>query len=667
VSSEGEIKLLDFGIARHLAHEGSTAERTTTGARLLSLNYAAPEQILGEPLDVQADVYALGAVLYELLTGGPPADLNGASAAELTRVIQEEAVPASAAATEHRAGAVQATRAQWQELDLLCAKALRRDKTERYESVDRLISDIDHFLNDEPLEVSTGSLRYYRVRKFLYRRRRPLAVAAAVVAAMAAVIVFFNVRLIDARDSALSSQARVQRIHRLMLNLFEGDDDAAAPAEGLRVVSLLDRGVREAESLDAEPDLQAELNYTLGGLYRKLGRLDRAEPLLVSALTATRSLFGPEDPETIRPQLGLALLRVDQSRTDEAKQLVGDALNLAKQRYAPDSLEVASCTAAMGRVLATEGRYEEALTLLEQAVGILSKAPWSVELSEALGDLANTHYYLGRVEASEAVNRQALMVDRQLFGERHPNVAVDLYNLGNIELDHADYSAGEQLFRQALAITEEWYGKDHPRTAGNLLMLGRSVAYQGQLKEAASLYRRALVAMQAMYGERHPRSASVLSLMGDLARERKELAEAERLFERAAAIFRDTSGEEHEFYLHQLSNLGAVHLDAKRYVEAETILRLAVDRLTRVVPEQRYTGLALIRLSAALAGLRRYAEAERHGRGGYDILKKVTAASSMEVQTARRVLIDIYTGLGDLSKVNEIKTELDEAASSQSR
>jgi eukaryotic-like serine/threonine-protein kinase len=645
VSADGEVKLLDFGIARHLVGKGSQAAATTSVHALLSLNYAAPEQILGEPIDVQADVYALGVILYQLLAGRPPVDLTHSSAVELAAALEQEPRRPSVAAREQDTVTVGASRAQWKDLDALCLKALSREKAARYASVDRLMTDIDHFLADEPLEGAMHPMRYYRFRKFLSRHRRAVGAAAAVVAFVSALVVFFNAQLIGARDRAVLSEARMERIYRLMLNLFEGDDSAAGPSEQLRVVSLLDRGAREADGLDGEPDLQAELRYVFGGLYYKLGHIDRAEALLASALAAQQSLHGSDDARTIRPQLALGLLRLDQARPEEARRLVDEALARARRQYAPGSIEVATAVAARGKVLASEGKYEDAVSLLDEAVAVLANAPPSVELSEALGDLANVHYYLGHIDVSEAVVRRGLALDRRLFGERHPSVGVGLYSLGNIALDRANYVEGANFFRQALAINEEWYGGTHPKTAATQLMLGRAAAYLGDADDAASLYERALSGMRATYGDRHVRVASVLSLMGDLARDRRDLDEAERLFERAASIFKELVGEQHEFYLHQLSNLGSVHVARQRYDEAERLLQPAVQRLTAVVPGQRYTGIAHVRLGAALAGLTDYDRAERHARTGYDILLNATSPASAELDQARRVLIDIYQRL----------------------
>jgi serine/threonine-protein kinase len=655
VNADGEVRLVDFGIARHLTGQGGEAEKTVTANHFLSLNYAAPEQIRGKAVDVQADVYALGVILYELLAGRLPMNLADARPADLLRLINEEPQKPSTAARGGDASAVRASKSEWKDLDVLCLTALRREKAERYQTVDRLVSDLDRFLGNEPLDAHADSLWWYRLRKFAARNRRPVIATAAILAVVTALIVFFNVRLIDARDRAVSSEARMQQIHRLMLNLFEGDDTAAGPAEQLRVASLLDRGVHEADSLNSQPDLQAELRYTFGGLYYKLGHLDRAEPLLAAALNYRRSALGREDPQTIRAQLALAVLRVDQSRLDEAEQLVRESLDIARRRPTVYRVEVATTGAALGKVLAARGDYTAAVPLLKDAVAELSKLPPSAELSEAYGDLANTEYYLGHVDESEAVSTESLEFDRRLFGERHPHVAVDLYNLANIQLDRGNYPRAEELFRNALAINDAWYGEKHPKTAANVLMIGRSLAYEGRLQEAGAMYDRAIVVFRAAFGERHFRVGSVLTLQGDLAREQGDLVRAESLFRQAAAVFESIVGTEHEFYLFQLSNLGTLLLAKGEYAKAEPMLRNALQRLTAAAPDTRYAALAQVRLGAALAALKRYPEAERETLAGYRLLQRVTGAASAEQRDARRDLVAIYTALNEPEKANEFR------------
>src|SRR5205807_1794954 len=139
-----------------------------------------------------------------------------------------------------------------------------------------LIRDIDHYLKGEPLDARPDTLGY-RLGKFVSRNRRAVAAVSLAFAAIVTLVVFFTVRLAVARNAALAEAARTQRIQNFMLNLFEGGDKAAGPAGDLRVVSLIDRGVQEACSLDAEPGVQADLYQTLGSMYQKLGNFDQAD------------------------------------------------------------------------------------------------------------------------------------------------------------------------------------------------------------------------------------------------------------------------------------------------------------------------------------------------------------------------------------------------------
>jgi len=656
VDSEGNVKLLDFGIGKNLERGETEPEVTRTGLRLFSLNYAAPEQIAGQPVNVQTDIHGLGIVLYELLAGRVPADLSNASAVELARHIEEEAPRPSAAAKGHP-NAVKASKAAWRDLDLLCLTAMHRDQTRRYESVDAMIRDIDHFLKNEPLQAQRKL--GYLLRKFLVRHRRPIVATAAVLTTIVALSLFFTFRLIDARNRAVLSEARMQRVYRLMLNLFEGDDDVAGPAEGLRVVSLLDRGVHQADSLKEDPGLQADVQYTFGTLYHKLGRADRAEPLLRSSLAGLKTQFGSAHPDTLKAQLALALLLADQAMFDEAERLAQEALDITQRNFSADGMEVAKAQAALGRVAAIKGDYKLAVPTLESAVKTLSAGDASVELSEALTDLVNTHYYLGHLEMADDLNRKSLALDQKLFGDRHPNVAVDLYNQANMQLDRGQYQEAEQSFRHALDIVQVWYGPVHPKTASNLLMLGRSLSYQQRFDDASALYNQAASIFRTTDGERSVRHAVVLSFIAELARDRNHLDAADEGFRQAAAIFKNTVGEQHEFYVHQLSNLGSVLLARRRYREAEEILKPALSALQAAVPDTRVTAIAQMRLAAALEGQMRYAEAERMALAGYATLQKRTALPAGELVAARKFLRGIYEAMKQPEKAKEFASPIE--------
>jgi eukaryotic-like serine/threonine-protein kinase len=655
VNSDGEVKLVDFGIAKHLGGGSDTEDQTTAGLFQLSLNYAAPEQIRGETAGIVGDVYSLGVVLYELLTGLLPANLSHASVLEMSQWLDREIDPPSLAAARRQSDdspltAVTASPSIWRDLDLLTLTACHKQKDRRYRSVDDLIRDVDHLLRDEPLEAHPENL-HYRFVKFISRNRRSVAAGAVMVVVIFAISAFFTWRLVSERNLALASQARTERIHRLMLNLFEGDDEAAGPADSLRVVTLLDRGAAGTAALASEPAVQADLQSTLGDLYHKLGKPDRAEPLLRSAFDRRVALLGGAHPDSIRSEVAVALFLVDGDRTDEAERLARDALSKARQHHSRDRSLMALATLSVGQVASAKGAYHEAVPLLEEAVKLYSPGPPTAELSDAIGALANTEYYLGRIDVSESLNERGLAMDKLLFGDTHPHVAVDLFNLGNIALDRGEYGKGEDLFRQSLRINTAWYSSRHPKTAADLLMVGRALDYLDRNQEASVLYGQALDIYKSVYGENHLRIAQVLNSQGALSLKLRKLDDAEQQFSRAADIFKKAAGEKHPFYAHQLSNLGAVYIERREYTRAKQLLQAALDLLVAAAPDQRYTAMAHIRMAQALAGEKRYEEAEPHAIAGFRTLRSLAVSSPLELKSAREILATIYAALHQPEKM----------------
>src|ERR1700723_1171171 len=485
VKADGSIRLLDFGIAKHLENLGELVDQTITGLRMMTPAYAAPEQIRGEQVGIQSDVYSLGVVLYELLAGRLPFDLTKCSPSQAEKVLteQEAEKPSdvsgkAAASAETNGRGVTASRTAWADLDVLCLTAMHKDPQRRYQSVEALIRDVNHYLDGEPLEARADTWRY-RLGKFVRRHWRLVSAAAVVFALVVGLVIFYTVRLTRARNAALMQAARTQRIQRFMLNLFQGGDPAAGPADDLRVVTLLDRGVQEARSLDSEPAVQAELYETLGGIYQKLGKLEQADSLMESALAKREALYGPDSTETAKGLLALGSLRDAEARYGGAERLIRQALDRDRRQLPANDPAVAKAMLALGGVLEDRGAYDQSIAILEQTVQLYS-APGAepVELADSLYELANAHFYAGHYEKSEEINQRALAMYKRIYGERHPRVAEILINLGAIQLDTGHYAAAEQFDRQALDIVQAWYGKDNPETATDLTILARSLVYQ---------------------------------------------------------------------------------------------------------------------------------------------------------------------------------------------
>ena len=665
VKNDGSVRLLDFGIAKQLESLETPVDQTRTGLRLMTPAYAAPEQFRGERVGIQTDVYSLGVILYELLAGKLPFDLLNCTAAQAEKIIAEhepEKPSAVVSRTEELQGASaavpSASKTAWADLDVLCLAAMHKDAARRYQSVEALIRDIDHYLNGEPLDARLDTLRY-RAGKFVRRNRRSVIAASAAFAIILGVVVFFAVRLAIARNAALAEAARTQRIQQFMTNLFQGGDEATGPSDSLRVVTLLDRGVQEARALDQEPEVQAELYQTLGEIYQKLGKLDQADPLMRSALDERKSLFGNDSREVAESLVALGLLRADQAKLDDAERLVRQGLEMSKRHLPPNHPDVAKATAALGKVLEDRGTYDQAIQVLDEAVRLQSTgAAVTPELASSLSELANTHFYAGHYDTSEALNQRVLAMNRQLYGDRHPLVADTLINLGAVKFELGHYQEAEVFDRQALDIDRAFYGNEHPETASALTILGRTLVAENRYSEATDLLQQALAIQERVYGKVHPRVASALNELGKVALQEGKLDDAEAYFRRMVDIEKSVYGDKHYLVATALSNLGSVYMERKEYPRAEDIFRDVVRRYTEELsPNHPNTGIARIKLGRSLLRQQRYSDAEVESRAGYEILIKQTSPSINWLQNARQDLAEEYTALNRPADTAKFKAE----------
>jgi serine/threonine-protein kinase len=670
VKADGTVKLLDFGIARQLEGDGAPTEPTRTGMRPMTLAYAAPEQVRCDPVGTQTDVYALGVVLYELLTGRLPFDLSNKSQAEAERTIQErEPEPPSvvAAQVSHEAGPARRKRwngrAAWGDLDVLTLTAMHKDTGRRYRSVEALMRDIDHFTKGEPLEARPDTLSY-RFGKFIRRNQRLLSATGAVFVVGGGLAVFFAVRLARARSAELAEATRTQRIERFMLNLFDADDRAAGPADDLRAVALLDRGMKSVQALSAEPAVQAELYETLGGIYQKLGKFDRADSLLRSALERRKSLSGPDNPDVADDLVALGLLRQDQGNVGDAERLVRDGLAMNRRHLLPDAPAVARSESALGRVLEERGAYDEAVKTLTEAVRLQSeRSEAAPDLAESLSALATAQNYLGKHALADSLHNRALAMHRRLYGDAHPRVADDLYNLGTVQHDLGRDADAERDYRQALAIKQSWYGAEHPDSALMLAAVGQSLIYQGRYDEAAPVLQQALATQERIFGKVHPQVAQGLNQLALLELRRGHLSDAEKDFARMADINRSVYGDRHYLVGISLLNLGKVYAEEKDNARAEQYYREALSRFTeKLPPGHATTAIAQVALGHVLVLEGRYKDAESPLLAGYGVLAKDPGPQAERIRNARTDLAAVYDALDQPDKAKALRAQL--AASS---
>jgi serine/threonine-protein kinase len=657
VKADGSVKLLDFGIAKQLDALDGRADQTRTGVRLMTPAYAAPEQIRGGRIAIHTDVYALGVILYELITGRLPFDPAGLTSEEIEALVTNQD-PERPSSSRQTAGQTW-SKNEWADLDVLCLTAMHKDPQRRYATVDALIRDVDHFLNGEPLEARPDRA-WYRIRKFAKRNREAVTAASVAFVLVVSLVAFYTARLRTARNTAVAEAARAQRLQRFTLDLFDGGDKIVGPADTLRVISLVDRGLAEARSLDAEPATQAELFLTLGGIYQKLGKLARADSLIALSVERRRTLLGPSHPDVAAALVAHGEVRIDEARFEDAERLIREGFEMAKRTLPATAPGVVNATAALGHVLQERGQYDTAIPLLGDVVRLREQSgDRPADVAASMSALADAHYYAGHYPVADSLNQRVLATYRQSYGDRHPLVADILINLGASQFDRGNYVEAERLDRQALDITRAFYGEQHHRTAANVTMLGRALVFQNRFDEATKLLTEALAIRERVFGPVHPLVASTLNELGNIAIQRQRFDDAESAFRRMLGIYRTTYGDNHYLIALAQSNLASAFMGRKDHAGAEALYREAIRRYAATQgAEHLNTGIARIKLGRSLLRQSRFAEATTESFAGYEILIKQANPAIGFIQNARRDLVAAFDSLKQPDRAARFRTEL---------
>lgn len=563
---DGEVKLLDFGIARLLEdREGGDATRLVD--RRLTPEYAAPEQIRGEPTTTSVDVYALGVILYELLTGERPHRLEG-SFAEIERAVSEvePRSPSTVALQEGEPhGSPPVARAEARgvtprllrerlrgDLDCIVLRALGKDPSRRYNSVEALAEDIERHLAGRTVRARPDS-RWYRVSTFVRRNR-----TAALLAALAAfgllggsvATTIFALVANEERDRRQLEAQRAVAARDFVVGLFaELDPDRLQGQDTFTRDQLIDLGTRNLDDLEAQPALKASVLNTLGQVAFNLGDVGRAEGFFREAYELLSD--APQELEVATSMMGLGEVLRSEHRFPEAEGWFRSALVTQRATLPPDDLRIAEGMLALAFVLYNEGQldesepiyqdllasdarlplrfrstvreglanvrldqgshgeaeqfYREAVALREEAVGSLDAAA-----GRTLWGLGQSLVGLGRLEEAEQVYRQAMDVHREMYGDDHPNVARGFLNVGQVLFWKEDWvGAGAALEEAALR-----FPVGHPNRAGAQHWLGLAESRRGRLALAESHFRDAL----EFYLGRSDNPAVIASLRAVLAR-----------------------------------------------------------------------------------------------------------------------------------------------------
>ncbi len=593
-------RIIDFGIAKAISQQpGDEMLMTRAGAMVGTPGYMSPEQ--ADPsipdIDTRTDVYSLGVVLYELLTGVLPFDVKQWKTKpfhEVLRQLHEDDPPSpstrisrdpvsTATAANRTTDPRQLASLLRGDLDCITLKALEKDRSRRYGTPSELSADIGRYLRNDPVTARPASAAY-RTKKYVQRHK----FAVAAVGAMALLLIAFGVmqavqlrRITQERDRANRERDRATRVTDFMTGMFKVSDPSEARGNSITAREILDKASKDMGSgLARDPEVQSQMMEVMARTYTNLGLFVRAHELAKSALDVQLRLLGPDDPKTLESM------------------------------------------AQLGWILDREGHYPEAEKLERQALEgqrrvLGPEAPLTLETTDRL---AFVLLHQGHYEATGQLERQAIEIATRTLGPESAQTLQSMQNLGSALWSQSRYADAEQEYRRLLDVSRRVNGPDYPQTLAAMNNLALSVEAQGRLAEAEPLYREVLGAYRRVLGPEHQNTVLAMENFAELLASEGHLAEAEKLDREALAIWLRTSGPEHPGTLWSQSNLAAVLVKEGHVREAEKLQRETLATQLRVFgPQHRGTLLSQASLAQILIRGGHYAEAEKVARQAFEI------------------------------------------------
>jgi tetratricopeptide (TPR) repeat protein len=611
------VKVIDFGVAKAVG-EPLTERTPCTGFGDIvgTFQYMSPEQAEFNALDVdtRSDIYSLGVVLYELLTGTTPLSrqrLEQTPLEEVLRLIHEEEPPRPSSRPGKEASA-------YQELDWIVLKCLEKERSLRYQTAGDLARDAQRYLHDEAVEAGPPGAGY-RLRKFVRHHRRVLATASAFLVLLVAAVVVSVWQAVRARQAeglarqnetqALAqkeraeeaeAQARTERdnavtqkgradeeagiartVNAFLLDDLLGQSDIANQPGGERnpsitVRELLDRAAQRIEGkFPRQERTEAAIQFTLGNAYRALGEYRDAQKHLERSLALYRHKLGPDHPATLLSMHGLAQVYEAQGRYDEAEDLCRRVLQGRRAQLGADHPQTLAILATLASLCQARGRFEEGERLGRQVLAGLRARLGSDhrDTLASMSTLGSFYQARGRHAEAQRLCEHVLERCRARLGADHPDTFGSLNNLAMVYQKSGRFQEAQCLLEQALERCRTKLGPAHHHTLLSMANLGLLRLYRGDHDQAERLCKQALEGYRARLGPDHPHTLANMLVLATVYQADGRYGKAEPLLVDALQRCRARLGNDHPRTLLGMGQLGMVYLQRGRHDEAQRLFQ----------------------------------------------------------------------------------------------
>ncbi len=643
VTDQGAPKLLDFGIAKLLAPESlsHTLPVTRLQERILTPENAAPEQVLGRPITTATDIYALGVLLYQLLTGRSPYRLLSYSQLQLERAIcMDDPLRASQMVVSKLSGENAADRSRISDrrglspqrlrarlsgdLDAIIAMAMRKEPDRRYPSVEALADDLNRHLLGQPVRARHGDWRY-NAAKFLRRHVIAVGGIAAMflgLALFAGVMFWENHRIELAREATAQERDRAQQVSAFLVDVFAQADPFNAQGRESTAKDLLDRGAAKITgNVNLQPEVTAQLLESIGLAYRRQGLAERAIPLFEQALAIRRQERPANNSHVAVALANLARALTDAGHLISAEADLQQAVDLSETGGETQPVETADILVQFGNfALDARSDPDHAAQLFGKALNIYRTALGNQNLpvAAALNGLASAAVWKSDFPLAEHYLREALGIFQVTLSRNHPDNAIALATLGSILTQRGKYAEAEQVLNEALQIEISVFGADNPRIAAIDADLGILYDLEGDAARAIEATQTALKVTRDGRGANHYAVGYYLDALGNLYLKANDLPAAESYARQALAVYALSLPARHLYVASTHQLLGDVLLRRESLPAAEAELRASLE------------------MNVALAGPDSWRTARSEASLGWVLIKRDQAAEGEPMLQAAR-------------------------------
>ena len=636
VTQDRHVKLLDFGIAKVLGGGEAAANQPQTieEARLMTPQYAAPEQVRAEAITTSTDIYALGLILYEILTGHRPYTISSLRMAEVERVIcnepprrpstiildqesllqppensSEEGEASTGGGREtlsiEGAGATRGTTpSRWKrwlqgDMDTILLKALRKEPERRYASAERLSDDLQRFLQGLPVLAQPDTFGY-RARKFMQRNYRSVAISALFLAAVITIVTLYTVQLREARDEAQVEQQKAQQVTDVLVEFFAASDPAVARGETMTAREVLDIGARRLQGTLVEPSVQAALLSAIGKAYHGLGLFSAADSALQTSLVLVQQEGDTNPAELVANLNELTRLRISEEVYKAADSINALALQWSASSLDPNAEEAIESRHLSGVIQLETGQYVLADSMLKQALDdiLAMEGAMSLRAAEYRILWASALNEQGRSDEAEYQLRESIAVQSEQRENVHPNLIKAEQNLAAVLLRQERVLEADSILTAILERQRYVQGDQHPDLVTTLNSWGSLRPYFGDWEGGEMAFREGLEIIRTSFGDDpHPAVPVLLLNMGMQLEWQGRSDEAEQNYRESLAIQRSVLRPDDPEVAYTLNNLGTLLLQEGRREEAEVYYREALDLRQKTLGDHKETALSLFNLA----------------------------------------------------------------------